>query len=90
MKVVAIRTDNDSQDVKVGGQAATKYFSGLEDGEVPLNLLFGGSIFYRDADGALQVTQIPWHKEAPYRLPVKTWRRAGVDHARGWYDFAVP
>ena len=28
--------------------AATKYFHGLEDGEVPLSLLFSGSVFYED------------------------------------------
>jgi hypothetical protein len=54
--------------------AATKYFYGLEDGEAPLLLLFSGSVFYRDGDGPLQVCQIPWSKEAAYRLPVKTWQ----------------
>jgi hypothetical protein len=54
--------------------AATKYFHGLEDGEVPLALLFSGSIFYRDAGGELQVTQIPWDKETQHRLPVRIWQ----------------
>ena len=31
--------------------AATKYFFGLEGGEVPLALLFSGTVFYRDAGG---------------------------------------
>lgn len=55
--------------------AATKYFHGLEEGEIPLILLFSGSIFYRDAAGELQVTQISWEKEARYRLPVEVWQR---------------
>jgi hypothetical protein len=55
--------------------AATKYFYALEEGEIPLLLLFSGTIFYRDSDGALQVQQIPWSKEAVYRLPVNVWRR---------------
>ncbi len=55
--------------------AATKYFYGLEQGEIPLLLLFSGSIFYREETGLLQVTQIPWSKEARYRLPVSVWKR---------------
>jgi hypothetical protein len=54
--------------------AATKYFHGLEDGEIPLMLQFSGTVFYREADGALQAAPIPWHKEAAYRLPVALWR----------------
>ena len=54
--------------------AAAKYFAGLEDGEVPLLLLFSGTIFYEAEDGALQIAQIPWEKEAKYRLPVRVWK----------------
>jgi len=54
--------------------AATKYFAGLEDGEVPLCLLFSGTIFYETAEGALQISQISWEKEAKYQLPVSVWR----------------
>src|ERR1700748_2285951 len=35
--------------------AATKYFEGLAGGEVPLNLLFSGTVFYANAEGSLQV-----------------------------------
>ena len=31
--------------------AATKYFAGLADGDVPLNMLFSGTVFYADAEG---------------------------------------
>jgi hypothetical protein len=54
--------------------AATKYFYGLEDGEVPLAFLFSGTVFYRDADDFLQMEQISWSKEASYRLPVRIWQ----------------
>jgi hypothetical protein len=54
--------------------AAAKYFAGLEEGDVPLLLLFSGTIFYAGENSALQVTQIPWEKEAGYRLPVRVWR----------------
>ncbi len=53
--------------------AATKYFHGLTDGDVPLNFLFSGTVFYADGDGALQVVPIPWDKEARFKLPVKAW-----------------
>jgi hypothetical protein len=55
--------------------AATRYFAGLEEGGVPLLLLFSGTLF-GTADGRLQVQQVPWSKEAPFRLPVAVWREA--------------
>lgn len=60
--------------------AATKYFHGLEDGDVPICLLFSGTIFYEGASGALQAAQIPWDQEASYRLPVRAWREMMDQH----------
>ena len=54
--------------------AATKYFAGLENGEVPLCLQFSGTVFYANPSGMLQVAQISWEKEARYRMPVQLWR----------------
>jgi hypothetical protein len=54
--------------------AATKYFHGLEDGEIPLSFLFSGTIFYEAAGDGLQVAQIPWDREASFRLPVSVWK----------------
>jgi hypothetical protein len=54
--------------------AATKYFHGIESGEVPLCFLFSGTVFYDVGDGAAQVAPISWSKEARFRLPVQTWR----------------
>ena len=54
--------------------AATKYFHGVSEGEIPLNLLFNGTIFYTSAKSALQVAPISWDKEARFRLPVQIWR----------------
>jgi hypothetical protein len=55
--------------------ASAKYFHALENGEVPLTFLFSGTIFYSgEEDGALQVSQISWEKEANYRLPVRVWK----------------
>ncbi|HEY0763975.1 MAG TPA: DUF6084 family protein [Pyrinomonadaceae bacterium] len=59
--------------------AATKYFAGLEDGVVPLNLMFSGTIFYEREDAGLQVEQISWNKEAQFRLAVSVWRDM-MDH----------
>jgi hypothetical protein len=54
--------------------AATKYFHGVEGGEVPLSLMFSGTVFYSDKDGALQVAPISWDKESRFRLPVAVWK----------------
>ena len=54
--------------------AAAKYFYGLEDGVVPLLVLFSGSIFYRGESGDLQVSQISWSKEAGFQFPIKVWK----------------
>src|SRR5205823_4123563 len=45
--------------------AASRYLDALEDGEVPLELLFSGSVFYAE-DGRLQTTRLSWEKEAEY------------------------
>jgi Family of unknown function (DUF6084) len=54
--------------------AATKYFEGLAGGEIPLNMMFSGTVFYADPDGSLQVAPISWDQEAKFRLPVRVWR----------------
>jgi hypothetical protein len=54
--------------------AATKYLHGLETGDVPLSLLFSGTVFYEGPGGGMQVAQIPWSSEAQFRLPVQVWK----------------
>ena len=54
--------------------ATTKYFYALEEGEIPLLLLFSGTIFYVADNGVLQVARVPWNKEASFRLPVRVWK----------------
>ena len=58
---------------------AAKYFHALEDGEVPLEFLFSGTVFYAEAGGRLQVDRISWEKEAEFRLPVRLWQET-MDH----------
>jgi hypothetical protein len=65
--------------------ASGKYFQSLDDGEVPLSVLFSGTAFLV-AGGAMAVEPVPWHHEAKYRLPVKVWRDAMDVHFpdTGW------
>jgi hypothetical protein len=53
---------------------AAKYFYALPDGHVPLAFNFNGTVFYREDDGRLQMSLVPWSCSAEFRLPVATWR----------------
>jgi hypothetical protein len=53
--------------------AGSRYFASLDDGDVPLLLLFSGTVFAQGPTGLL-IEQVPWHKECAYRLPVAVWR----------------
>ncbi len=55
--------------------ASTKYFNALDSGETPLLLLFSGTVF-ASREHRLSVQQVPWSKEASYRLPASVWRAA--------------
>ncbi|HUA83097.1 MAG TPA: DUF6084 family protein [Bryobacteraceae bacterium] len=52
---------------------AAKYLASLEGGEIPLRFLFSGTIFVKSA-GGFMVEQVPWNKDAVWRLPVSAWR----------------
>jgi hypothetical protein len=54
--------------------AATKFFHGIREGDVPLSFLFRGSVFHRDSGGNLQIAPVHWTGDARYRLPVALWR----------------
>ena len=55
-------------------EGTTKYFDALEDGDVPITLLFRGTVFYHSAEGRLQAAPISWNSEARFRFPVRVWR----------------
>lgn len=55
--------------------ATTKYFHALETGEIPMCVLFSGSIFYCGEDGALQIAQVPWDREVNFRVPASIWKQ---------------
>lgn len=52
---------------------ATKYFYAAQEEAVPLCFQFSGTIFYTQAEGALQIEQIGWDQEARFRLPATVW-----------------
>ena len=54
---------------------SAKYFHALDKGDIPLEFLFSGTIFYEGPGGTLQIVQIPWEKEAEFRLPVSVWKQ---------------
>jgi hypothetical protein len=66
-------------DLEIG---STRYFTGLQDGEIPLLLLFSGTVF-ASVEGKLQIQQVPWSKEARFRLPLSVWREAIEAHFPG-------
>ena len=68
--------------------SANRYFHSLAGGEVPLRLLLRGTVFTRGERG-LEVTPLPWDREASFRLPVTLWREL-MDHyfpGAGWLRF---
>jgi hypothetical protein len=50
--------------------AASKYLHALDDGDVPLVLLFNGTVF-----SAAGVEPVPWHKECHFKMPAAVWRQ---------------
>lgn len=62
---------------------ASRYFAALDGGEVPLELLFSGSVFFAGEGGGLQVARIPWDGDVDYQMPVAVWREAIDRHFPG-------
>ena len=63
--------------------AATKYFYALEDGVVPLSFHFSGTVFYRAADGRMQMTPVPWSSSAQYAMAISAWTAMIAEHYPG-------
>lgn len=53
---------------------ASRYLAAIDDGLVPLEFLFSGSVFFATREGALQTARIPWDQEVDYALPVADWK----------------
>jgi len=58
---------------------SARYLYGLDDGTVPLLLLFSGTVFVANGDG-FSVELVPWSAEASYRMPVSIWRELADVH----------
>jgi hypothetical protein len=54
---------------------AAKYLNALGDGEVPVELLFSGTLFYQEG-ARLQAAPVSWEREARAAVPVAVWREA--------------
>jgi hypothetical protein len=54
--------------------AATKYFHALDAGDIPVAVMFSGTLFYENNEGSLQISQVPWDRECSFRLPVAIWK----------------
>jgi Family of unknown function (DUF6084) len=63
--------------------AAGKYFYAVSEGTVPLAFLFSGTLFYKDPDDNLQVTLVPWEKEAFCKMPANLWQEMMDTHFPG-------
>jgi hypothetical protein len=59
---------------------AAKYLNALEGGDVPLELLFSGSIFHTAPGGGLRVAPLSCDQDLRTVLPVDVWR-AAVENA---------
>jgi hypothetical protein len=62
---------------------ASRYLAALADGEIPLEFMFSGSVFFVGEHGRLQMSRIGWESEAHYRLPVAVWRQTMDRHFPG-------
>jgi hypothetical protein len=52
--------------------ASARYLQALDDGTIPLLLLFSGTVFVAEGNG-YAVELVPWSAEASFRLPVSVW-----------------
>lgn len=76
-----------SYDTEVG---AVRYFHSLRGGDIPLLLLFSGTVFVDGGNGFF-VEQVPWDRETTYRLPVRVWRELMDRHfpGSGWLTMRI-
>jgi hypothetical protein len=64
-------------------QGPAKVLFALDDGDVPLTLFFSGPVFYAASDGGLRVGNVPWDREASFRVPVELVRTVAERHHAG-------
>ena len=62
--------------------ASARYLQALDDGTIPLLLLFSGTVFIADGN-SMRVELIPWSSEASYRMPAAVWQDVVDEHFPG-------
>ncbi|HTR91085.1 MAG TPA: DUF6084 family protein [Trebonia sp.] len=62
--------------------ASARYLQVLEDGIIPLLLLFSGTVFV-DRGHTYSVELIPWSLEVPFPMPVRVWHNVIDEHFPG-------
>jgi hypothetical protein len=65
--------------------AAHRYLHAVRDGDIPLVMLFSGTLFYA-GDTGVQVGLVSWAEETTHTLPASVWRAAMDAHFpdSGW------
>jgi hypothetical protein len=63
--------------------ASSKYLEALQSGEVPVVILFSGTVFHATPDGALQAAPVPWSAEARGTVPARAWHETLEHHYAG-------
>ena len=53
--------------------ASARYLQALDDGTIPLLMLFSGTVFVDEGKG-FAVELVPWSAEASFRMPVSVWQ----------------
>lgn len=61
--------------------SSARYLRALDEGEVPLLLLFSGTAF--TGEGGFRAEPVPWDREARVRMPVHVWREMIEQHFPG-------
>ena len=62
--------------------ASARYLQGLDDGTIPLLLLFSGTVFV-DHGHTYSVELIPWSLEVPFPMPARVWHDVIEEHFPG-------
>ncbi|MBO0819923.1 MAG: hypothetical protein J2P26_03630 [Nocardiopsaceae bacterium] len=62
--------------------ASARYLQALDDGTIPLLLLFSGTVFVANGD-RFAVELIPWSAETSCRMPVSAWQDVVDQHFPG-------
>jgi hypothetical protein len=63
--------------------ASAHYLHALPGGEVPVSILFSGTVFSAPAGGGLEASPVPWSSEARFAMSVSVWQETIDRHYAG-------